>query len=130
MKRVFLTGILIAIVAVGAPALAQGNNKGGKHHAEKPQTAAGMVFGAAAEHDIRAYFQANPLTPQSLPPGIAKNLARGKALPPGIAKRALPGGLASQLPSYPGHEIVVVDRDVFLVNVATQIIVDILTHVF
>ena len=29
---------------------------------------------------------------KSLPPGIAKNLARGKALPPGIAKQVLPSG--------------------------------------
>jgi hypothetical protein len=122
---------MTAVVALGAPALAQGNDKGGgKHHAEKPQPAPTIVFGAPAEHDIRAYFQANPLTPQALPPGIAKNLARGKALPPGIAKRGLPRDLAGRLPSYPGHEIVVVDRDVFLVNAATQIIVDILTHVF
>ena len=29
----------------------------------------------------------------SLPPGIAKNLARGKPLPPGIAKKAVPAGM-------------------------------------
>ena len=28
-----------------------------------------------------------------LPPGIVKNLARGKPLPPGIAKRMVPGGM-------------------------------------
>ena len=46
------------------------------------------------------------------------------------AKRALPGALQGRLPSYPGHEVVIVDRDVFLVDAATQIIVDILTRVF
>jgi hypothetical protein len=30
---------------------------------------------------------------QPLPPGIAKNVARGKPLPPGIAKRAVPAEL-------------------------------------
>ncbi len=37
----------------------------------------------------------------SLPPGIAKNLARGKPLPPGIAKKTVPASMLGQLPSYP-----------------------------
>ncbi|RDK97492.1 hypothetical protein C8D90_101942 [Enterobacillus tribolii] len=41
---------------------------------------------------------------KSLPPGIAKNLARGKLLPPGIEKKAVPASLLGQLPSYPGYE--------------------------
>ena len=60
---------------------------------------------------------------KGLPPGIAMNLERGKALPPGIAKRHLPPDLV--LPPPPkGHEIVVVDGRVLLVEVATQIIRD------
>ena len=37
----------------------------------------------------------------SLPPGIAKNLARGKSLPPGIAKQHLPLELQRALPAAP-----------------------------
>jgi hypothetical protein len=63
-----------------------------------------------------------------LPPGIAKNLARGKPLPPGIAKRALPDGLERQLPPPPkGYERVVLDGRVLLVEIATQVIHDVLT---
>ena len=63
-----------------------------------------------------------------LPPGIAKNLARGKALPPGIAKQHLPQGLVSVLPAPPtGFERVVVDGKVLLVEVATQVIHDVLS---
>jgi len=62
-----------------------------------------------------------------LPPGIAKNLARGKPLPPGIAKQQLPGDLMRQLPPVrPGYERVVVDGRVLLVEVATQVIHDVL----
>ena len=62
-----------------------------------------------------------------LPPGIAKNLARGKPLPPGIAKQQLPGDLIRRLPPvYPGYERVVVDGRVLLVEVATQVIHDVL----
>ena len=65
---------------------------------------------------------------KGLPPGIAKNLAQGKALPPGIAKRHLPAGLVSALPAPPrGFERVVVDGRVLLVEVATQVIHDVLT---
>jgi hypothetical protein len=129
MKRLVLP--LAIALALSAHVDAQGpkNKKEGGGPAKAEQTVAGVTFGAVAEREIRAYFQANTLAPQSLPPGIAKNLARGKPLPPGIAKRALPGGLATRLPSYPGHEVIIVDRDVILVDIATQVIVDILTRV-
>ena len=62
---------------------------------------------------------------KSLPPGIAKNLARGKALPPGIAKQVLPSRLIELLPRPPrGFERVSVDGRVLLVEIATQIIHD------
>ncbi len=61
---------------------------------------------------------------QGMPPGLAK---QGK-LPPGIAKRQLPGSLVAQLPPPPkGYERVIVDNDVLLVNIATQIVHDVLT---
>lgn len=63
-----------------------------------------------------------------LPPGIAKNLERGKALPPGIAKQYLPADLVAALPRPPkGYERVVVDGKVLLVEVATRVIHDILS---
>lgn len=66
-----------------------------------------------------------------LPPGIAKNLARGKALPPGIAMQHLPGELQRALPATPaGYERVIVDGRVLLVEVATQVIHDVLVDVF
>lgn len=84
---------------------------------------------------IREYFLHNAAEPgkgkrnhKSLPPGIAKNLARGKSLPPGIAKQVLPGGLVAQLPPAPkGFERVVVGGKVLLVEIATQVIHDVLS---
>lgn len=67
---------------------------------------------------------------RSLPPGIAKNLQRGKPLPPGIAKQVLPSGLAERLPPVrEGYERVIVDGKVLLIDVATQIIHDVLVDV-
>lgn len=64
---------------------------------------------------------------QGLPPGLAR---KGGSLPPGIAKRQLPGNLVAQLPPAPsGYERVIVDNDVLLIEVATQIVHDVLTDV-
>lgn len=64
---------------------------------------------------------------KSLPPGIAMNLQRGKSLPPGIAKQVLPTGLIDLLPAPPrGFERLEVDGKVLLVEIATQVIYDVL----
>mgnify|MGYP001822283075 CR=1 FL=1 len=67
---------------------------------------------------------------KSLPPGIAKNLRRGKPLPPGIAKQALPDGLVRLLPPAPrGYERIVLAGKILLVEIATQVIHDVLEDV-
>lgn len=68
--------------------------------------------------------------PRGLPPGIAKNLKRGKPLPPGIAKQHFPVGLIDLLPTAPrGFERIIVGGKIILVEVATQIIHDVLIDV-
>ena len=107
-------------------------DKGGR--ADKgggPPDRGGAVLISSGERSvIHDYFRVNPYPVQGLPPGIAKNLARGKPLPPGIAKRYLPPGLLGQLPSRPGYEWVAVGRDIVLLAIATGIVVDILSDVF
>lgn len=62
-----------------------------------------------------------------LPPGIAKNLERGKPLPPGIAKQYLPQDILVRLPRAPdGLEYVVVAGKLLLVEIATQVVREIL----
>ena len=80
------------------------------------------------EHGSQANNKGNGKKSKGLPPGIARNLARGKPLPPGIAKQHLPDGLVSVLPPpRKGYERVVVDGRVLLVEVATQVIHDVLS---
>jgi len=93
-----------------------------------------VVFSAHEIEVIRAWYhdhrdEAKPgkAKKRGLPPGIAKNLARGKPLPPGIAKQYLPDGLLGRLPPAPkGFERVVIDGKVLLVEIATQVIHDVL----
>ncbi len=87
---------------------------------------------------IRAYYRDNTANNsnkgngkekggKSLPPGIAKNLQRGKPLPPGIAKQVLPTSLIDLLPPTPhGYQRVAIDGKVLLIEIATQVIHDVL----
>ncbi|MBT8769071.1 anti-virulence regulator CigR family protein [Metapseudomonas boanensis] len=74
--------------------------------------------------DNRNYW--SPASP--LPPGIQKNLARGKPLPPGIAKK-LDGRLLGRLPHYEGYDWMQAGTDLILVTVATGIIYEVLHDV-
>ncbi|HEX5842161.1 MAG TPA: anti-virulence regulator CigR family protein [Pseudomonas sp.] len=64
----------------------------------------------------------------ALPPGIAKNLARGKPLPPGIAKN-FDSRVTGQLPRYDGYEWKQIGTDVVLVAIATGIVYEVLRNV-
>ena len=73
---------------------------------------------------IRAYFRSNDGSKHAK--GHGKGKGR-KSLPPGIAKQYLPGGLVQVLPAAPhGYERIMVDGKVLLVEVATQIVHDVL----
>ncbi len=108
-----------------------------------PEAEAGVevVFTRHEIKVIRAYYRTHsdnasrydrPVSKKNgkgLPPGIAKNLARGKPLPPGIAKKALPSDLEYRLPPVAeGYERIIVDGKILLVELATQIVRDVLTE--
>lgn len=63
-----------------------------------------------------------------LPPGIRQNLERGKPLPPGIAKR-FDERLYRQLPRYQGYEWRQAGPDAILVDIASEVIYEILRGV-
>lgn len=65
----------------------------------------------------------------ALPPGIRMNLERGKPLPPGIARR-FDDRLYRQLPRYDGYEWRRIGADVVLVEVATDIVHEVLRDIF
>ncbi len=97
----------------------QGNQGG---HRGGPSVDRGSILSILQGN--RAYWSPGP----NLPPGIAKNLARGKPLPPGIAKK-LDGRLLGQLPRYDGYEWMQAGVDLILVAVATGVIYEVLSGV-
>jgi len=125
--------------ALTAAAFAQGSGNGNSNkHSDK--NSAPATTGAAVNltvslitvferTTIQNYVQTHQTTfggMQPLPPGIAKKVARGGSLPPGIAKRYFPNDLLGQLPPRPGQQWLVMGGDVVLLDVATQLILDVL----
>jgi Ni/Co efflux regulator RcnB len=97
-------------------------------------TSVGVVFSKDEVSIIAAWYKDHDVQKRGkqkggLPPGIARNLQRGKALPPGIAMQQLPQGLVHELPApHAGYERVIVDGKILLVEIATRIIHDVLTE--
>lgn len=78
---------------------------------------------------IKEYFASHTYQAEALPPGIAKNLARGKPLPPGIAKKQLPAPLATELPAREGLEISIFGDRIVLLE-ASGLVVDVISGIF
>ncbi|WPN49503.1 MULTISPECIES: anti-virulence regulator CigR family protein [unclassified Pseudomonas] len=98
-------------------------NSGAEDWSNGPSVNRDSVFGIIGGN--RDYWSPGP----ALPPGIQKNLARGKPLPPGIAKK-LDGRLIGRLPHYDGYEWQQVGTDLILVALATGLIYEILDGAF
>lgn len=139
---------LFLLAGVGAPALAK-PDKGSEHSGNHPRPHSYEEHGPSAPRPgpgdgadvhviitdgdigiIHGYYADHPYAPEGLPPGIAKNLERGKPLPPGIAKRYPPQPLLERLPPRPGCDWMLVGPHVVLVARDTGLIIDIAFDVF
>jgi hypothetical protein len=102
---------------------------GGQVMPSGSQVSLSAYITAGERQTIRGYFQQHPTVAagvKPLPPGIAKKIARGGAMPPGIAKRYFPADLVGILPPRPGQQWVIAGTDVLLVEVATNVVIDLL----
>ena len=78
---------------------------------------------------FRDYFHSHGFVVTPLPPGIAKNLARGKPLPPGIAKKAFPRNIIPVRPGA-GRDVVFVMVGNHVVAMRNGVVVDVMPNVF
>jgi hypothetical protein len=117
---------LLLVLTLAATAAAQGKGPEGR---KKPTAAVTVGFSSGETQVITAYFSTHSYTPEALPPGIAKKLARGKPLPPGIAKRSLPQELVAELPTKEGFKISIFGDRIVLLE-ASGLVVDILAGIF
>ena len=122
--------IAVVLVAAATPALAQRPDNPGKAKGPKDQPTVRVVFVDSDRGVFRDYYRTHREGVKPLPPGIAKNLARGKPLPPGIAKTRVPDVVLVKLPwRPPGYTFFLVGDRIVLVN-AGGLIADILDAIF
>ena len=82
-----------------------------------------LIIDTRTRRDIQAQIN-------SLPPGIQRRLARGRALPPGIAKKVnLPTRVNEHIGLEDNVQIVIVGRDAVVVDPVTGLIVDVLRQI-
>ncbi len=151
-----LLALLFAVpLLLGAPALvdAAGKNKGkagpvpsvskGKNQGQSGDVATDRLLGtviSAVERALigdfitKAKSSGQGLPPglakrQYLPPGLQKHIERTGRLPPGLEKRRLPGDLRALLPIRSGQDFRVVGNDIVLIEIATELILDVMQGV-
>lgn len=116
----------IALLAVVHPqANAQGAGRGKSKAHERGGEVVG-IRGPGTDVEIRIirdYYAVPARRQKSLPPGIARNVARGKPLPPGIAKTRVPNDLLVLLPARTGTRWLVAGNMVLLVG-SRDVVVD------
>lgn len=106
----------------------KGNGSGGSGNTGISQSTANLITAGITLAAARALaIDVGAVGFKPLPPGIAKNLARGKPLPPGIATRSLPNNLLKGLPKYDGYEWLAAGTDLILINAASRVVADVLT---
>ncbi len=148
-----LLALLFAVpLLLGAPDLvdAAGKNKGkagpvptvskGKNKGQSGDVATDRLLGtviSAVERALigdyvrKAKASGQGLPPglakrQHLPPGLQKHIDRTGRLPPGLEKRRLPGDLRALLPIRSGQDFRVVGNDIVLIEIATNVILDVM----
>ncbi len=137
MRSVLVSSMAVLWACAGEAAAPKSPSFSG--FASDRQNSAEVVFTRHEIKVIRAYYRthAEDAEPDEryesrsgqLPPGIAKKLRRGGKMPPGIARRALPEDLEYRLPPVEeGYERVIVDGRILLIEIATQIVRDVLSE--
>ncbi len=123
-----MLGVFVSALLAPAVLAAQGRGKGhGRRGGGEPR------FWPGDRTIILDYVGENPgvvsAEGRRLPPGLAKNLRRGKPLPPGWQKKigAFPTALEQRLSQLPGgYRRVIVDRWALVIAEATNTVMDVI----
>lgn len=121
IRALVLTWVVLALGAVDAEA----------QNPNRRDDGGGVSIDLSAQvvTRVRDYYASREVDAEALPPGIRRRVAQGKPLPPGIAKKVAPPELHSAVDLPEGYELVEVGLDVVLVEVATNIVHDVLMDV-
>ena len=125
MMRSTMISVLATLAAFSLTSNLQAQDGGGKDKGAEVRVQQSVGFSITERQIIVEFFATHRQAAEALPPGIAKNLARGKRLPRGIAKRPIPSGLQAQLPARVGVEVSIFGDRIVLLQ-ASGVVVDIL----
>lgn len=127
-RTLLSAGFIVTLMLAGSQqAEAQGR---GKRTVEESAHPATVGLSVELRSEIASFYASSPRQDvSSLPPGIQKRLQRGKPLPPGLARRAVPPALEQRIAVPTGYELVEVGLDVLLVEIATNVVHDVLMDV-
>lgn len=115
----------VTLLTMAAPGTVEAQNRG-----NRGGDGAQVELSVEIRTQVRDFYaQRAPTHATALPPGIRRRLERGKPLPPGIAKQVAPEALLARVSLPRGFELVEVGLDVLLVEVATNVIHDVLMDV-
>lgn len=146
IRHILATGAAVLVLAAGPAGPASADPKGKppghakgkkvppgqakKYHGGKRGVGRGHGRGRGAI--VRSYYNGGYWPCRRLPPGIRKNLRRGKPIPPGLRKRCrLPVRLARRFPDYrPGYAYYGIGDSLYLVRPANSLIISISVSVF
>lgn len=123
-----LTGVAAAEPKKNHPQVATKADK--KHKSEQSGAQLLVTAGISISAARQLAGQHQLIGASALPPGIRKQLSRGKPLPPGLARKINRPAFVAALPQHPGYEWQVCGTDLVLVAVATAVVADILLDVF
>ena len=129
MMRAATVSVLAIVAALTLSPRLQAQEKSKKEKVARVQTQQPAGFSTSERGIIVEFFHEHPYQPEALPPGIAKNLARGEPLPPGIAKKHIPAKLQARLPARAGVEITIFGERIVLLE-ASGLVIDILEGIF
>jgi hypothetical protein len=127
MRKPIRSFLLLSLLAtVSIPLAAQGSDK--EKHPNQPGVR--TVFHESDRGVFRDYYRGHPEAVKPLPPGIAKQLVRGKPIPPGIARTRVPDAVQTRLAWRPrGYDLFLVGDRVVLLD-PNGLVADVLNSIF
>jgi len=131
-KHWLVSAVVLAVGLLSSDISAQGKSQGrgrGGGGGADTTVSVSVVFREADRATFHDYFVTHKIQAQALPPGIAKNVARGKPLPPGIAKRAVPAELVAVGPKVEKDVSFAIVGEV-VVALKGGVVIDVLAGVF
>ncbi|UCG86743.1 MAG: hypothetical protein JSW71_23085 [Gemmatimonadota bacterium] len=129
MMRTIVVSMFATLACFSLTSGVQAQDGRGKDRGDEVRVQQSVGFSVTERQVIVEFFATHRQQAEALPPGVAKNLARGKRLPPGIAKRPIPSELQAQLPTRVGVEVSIFGDRIVLLE-ASGVVIDILEGVF